>query len=164
VETVSRNLPDYDAFKKAFLNTWWSASRQSLVKCCLYQGKYNRNSNLTLLGHFLKYETMASYLEPRPTDVEVMEAIRYHFPLGVRAMLSNQPHTIEGALDLLRVEVMEASECFQKPHNQPQTSQHNATWPHPNSPRNNRRGQTHNQVRQIQYSNHRNRNWNRRNQ
>jgi hypothetical protein len=36
VETVSRNLPDYDAFKKSFLNTWWSAFQQSLVKCSLY--------------------------------------------------------------------------------------------------------------------------------
>jgi hypothetical protein len=51
-------------------------------------------------------------------DVEVIEAIRYHFPIGVqRAMLSNQLHTIEETLDLLkRVVVMEASEGFQKPH------------------------------------------------
>jgi hypothetical protein len=69
VETVSRNLPDYDAFKKSFISTRWSPSRQSLVKCSLYQGKYDRSSQLTLSGHFLKYATMASYLEPRPTDV-----------------------------------------------------------------------------------------------
>jgi hypothetical protein len=95
VETVSRNLPDYDAFKRSFIRTWWSPSRQSLVKCSLYQGKYDRNSQLSLSGHFLKYATMASYLEPRPTDVEVIEAIRYHFPWGVqRAMLTNQLHTI----------------------------------------------------------------------
>jgi hypothetical protein len=88
VETVSRNLPDYEAFKTSFLSTWWSASRQSLVKCSLYQGKYNRDSKLTWSGHFLKYATMASYLEARPTDVEVIEAIRYHFPSGVQlAML-----------------------------------------------------------------------------
>jgi hypothetical protein len=56
---------------------------------------------------------MASYL-PRPTDVEVIEAIRYHFPIGVqRAMLTNQLHTTDEVLDLLnRVEVMEASEGF----------------------------------------------------
>jgi hypothetical protein len=70
----------------------------------------------------LKYTTMASYLEPRPTNVEIIEAIRYHFPIGVqRAMLTNQLRTIEETLDLLkRVEVMEASEGFQKPHSQPQ--------------------------------------------
>jgi hypothetical protein len=80
VETISNNLTDYKAFRKALLNTWWSASRQSLVKCSLYQGRYNRQSTLSLSGHFLKYATMASYLEPRPTDEEVIEAIRYHFP------------------------------------------------------------------------------------
>jgi hypothetical protein len=96
IETVSRNLPDYEAFRKTFLNTWWSSSRQSLFKINLYQGKYNRNSNLSLSGHFLKYATMASYLDPRPTDVEVIEAIRYHFPIAVqRAMLTNQLRTIE---------------------------------------------------------------------
>jgi hypothetical protein len=165
VETVSRNLTDYEAFKRAFLNTWWSASRQSLVKCSLYQGKYSRNSNLSLSGYFLKYATLASYLEPRPTDVEVIEAIRYHFPIGVqRAMLANQLHTIEATLDLLkRVEVMEASEGFQKPHNQPQNPNPNASRPSPQTTTNDRRFQTQNQVRQIQYSHSRNRNhWNRR--
>jgi hypothetical protein len=70
---------------------------------------------------------MASYLESRPTDVEIIEAIRYHFPIGVqRAMLTNQLRTIKETLDLLKkVEVMEASEGFEKPHSQPQT--HNPT-------------------------------------
>jgi hypothetical protein len=106
---------------------------------------------------------MASYLEPRPTDVEVIEAIRYHFPLGVqRAMLTNQLHTIEEALDLLkRVEVMEASEGFQRPHSQPQTHNPNTSVAGSNPARNDRRGQTQNQVRQIQYSRPRNHcNWN----
>jgi hypothetical protein len=40
-ETVSHQLSDYEAFKKLFLSTWWSTAQQSLVKCSLYQGKYN---------------------------------------------------------------------------------------------------------------------------
>jgi hypothetical protein len=146
VETVSRNLTDYEAFKRAFLNTWWSATRQSLVKCSLYQEKYNRNSNLSLSGYFLKYATIASYLEPRPTDVEIIEAIRYHFPIGAqRAMLTNQLRTIEETLDLLkRVEVIEASEGFQKPHSQPQTHNPNASRPSPQTGMNDTRVQTQN--------------------
>jgi hypothetical protein len=77
IETVSRNLTDYEAFKSAFLNTWWSASLQNLVKCSLYQDKYNRNSNLTLSGHFLKYATKASHLEPRPTDYWILVQLTY---------------------------------------------------------------------------------------
>jgi hypothetical protein len=94
--------------------------------------------------------------------VEVIEAIRYHFPIGVqRGMLTNQLHTIEETLDLLkRAEVMEASEGFQKPHSQPQTHNHNASRPGSN-PAMNDRSQTLNQVTQIQYSSPRNPyNWN----
>jgi hypothetical protein len=94
-EAVSHQLRDYGAFREAFLNTWWSPSRQSLVNCSLYQGRYDRQSGLSLSAHFLKYATMASYLEPRPTDVEVIEAIRYHFPISVqRAMLNTQLKSI----------------------------------------------------------------------
>jgi hypothetical protein len=65
-DTVSQQLSDYGSFRKSFLSTWWSASQQSLVKCSLYQGKYNRQSNVTLSAHFLEYATMDSYLDPRP--------------------------------------------------------------------------------------------------
>jgi hypothetical protein len=46
--------------------------------------------------------------------VEVIEAIRYHFPLSVqRAMLTNQLHTLEETLNLLkRVEVMRHKKAF----------------------------------------------------
>jgi hypothetical protein len=57
---------------------------------------------------------MASYLEPRPTDVEVIEAIRHHFPVMVqRAMIGTQLGTVGEALDLLkRVEMMEGDGTY----------------------------------------------------
>ncbi|PNF21080.1 hypothetical protein B7P43_G06062 [Cryptotermes secundus] len=147
------NVADYEAFKKAFLNTWWSTSRQSLVKCTLYQAKYDRRSGLSLSGRFLKYVTMASYLNPRPSDGELIEAIRAHYPIGVqRAMLTNQMQTIEQALDLLkRVELMEQSENYPRPPMQPHNS-------NPNRPGNNpHRGHNHAQVRQLKLFPSRNR-------
>jgi hypothetical protein len=68
---------------------------------------------------------MASYLDPRPSDCEIVEAIRFHYPIGVqRAMLSGHLRTIEETLDLLkRVEVMEMNEGIQRPHNQLQHQQ-----------------------------------------
>ncbi|PNF34392.1 hypothetical protein B7P43_G14526 [Cryptotermes secundus] len=169
VETITVNLRDYEEFEREFSRISWSQSKQDLIRCSLYQGKYNRNSNLSLSVYFLKHATMASYLDPRPSHVEIIEAIRHHYPIGAqRAMLSNQLGTIEGTLDLLRRnEVMEASEGFDRPHYQ-------APQQHPNVARNNqqtgndRRAQTQNHVRQIQYSPHRNRNngnkWRNRNQ
>jgi hypothetical protein len=64
---------------------------------------------LSLSSYFLKYGTMASYLEPRPTDVEVIEAIRHHFPVMVQtSMIGTQLSTVGEALDLLkRVEMIE---------------------------------------------------------
>ncbi|PNF31608.1 hypothetical protein B7P43_G18000 [Cryptotermes secundus] len=166
VEAVSRNLADYDSFKKEFLNSWWSAARQSLSKCNLYQAKYNRQSGLSLSGHFLKYATMASYLDPRPSDPEIIEAVRYHFPVGVqRAMLTNQLKTIGDTLDLLRrVEVLEAGEGFHRTPNQLQTQHPNTVRQGTNPVRGDNRVQTQTPVRQIQYSrsqNRRNGNWRR---
>jgi hypothetical protein len=57
---------------------------------------------------------MTSYLEPTPTDVEVIEAIRHHFPVMVQgAMIGTQLSTVGEALDLLkRVEMMEGNGSY----------------------------------------------------
>ena len=153
VEAVSPNLRDYEAFKKGFLANWWSKSRQSSVRCAVYQDKYDRRSNLSLSAHFLKYATMASYLDPRPSDRDLIEAIKSHFPISVqRAMLTSQLCTVEETLELLkRIEIMEASESFQRPNAPPQSHHQNASRQGPNPPRNDHRGQTQPQVRQVQY-------------
>lgn len=72
VEAISHNLQDYEGFEKTFLYKCWSTSRQSLANCTLYQTKYARRSGLTLSTHFLKYATTASYLDPRPSDIQLI--------------------------------------------------------------------------------------------
>ncbi|PNF16798.1 hypothetical protein B7P43_G18328 [Cryptotermes secundus] len=155
-ETISHQLSDYESFRKEFLSVFWSASQQSLVKCSLYQGKYNRQSNLSLSGHFLKYATMASYLDPKPTASEIIEALRDHFPISVqRAMLSTQLRSIGEALDLLkRVEIIESQENYHNKYQDPKAS--HGYNPNRSGPaqqtrdRNRGRGQ----VRHIQYHGH----------
>jgi hypothetical protein len=165
-ETIRENLHDYEAFKCAFLKTWWSESRQNLVRRTLYQGRYDRNSNLSLSGYFLKHANMASYLNPSPPVSEIIESVKSHFPLNIqRAMLSNQLRTIEETLDFLRkVEIIETDNGFQRHHllSQNQTQTHPRQGSNPSA--NDRRGTTQNQVRQIQYYPHnRNRShWNNR--
>ena len=164
-ETASWNLKDYQEFRREFLSVWWSSSRQSLVKCRLYQGKFNRSSGISISAYFLQQATTASYLEPRLSDIEIIEAIRFHYPIQIqRAMLSNQLTSIGDALDLLkRVEVMEASEGYQRPHNpapqnNPIANRQNQMGP------NDRRAQPQGHVRQIQVRSPRrnnNRNWRR---
>jgi hypothetical protein len=67
LEATNMKFVNYEQFKSEFLATWWSAG-QRLVKCKLYQSKYDKIAGLSLSAHFLKYATMASYLEPKLTD------------------------------------------------------------------------------------------------
>jgi hypothetical protein len=62
LEATNIKLASYQQFKSEFLSTWWSAAQQGLVKCKLYQRKYDKSAGLSLSAHFLKYATMASYL------------------------------------------------------------------------------------------------------
>jgi hypothetical protein len=44
---------------------------------------------------FFKYTKVASYLDPQRTDIKIIEAIRYNYPLSVqKAMLNIQLKTI----------------------------------------------------------------------
>jgi hypothetical protein len=102
---------------------------------------------------------MALYLDPRPTDIEVIEAIRYHFPISVqRAMLSTQLYSIREALDLLKqVEIMESHEMYNKSWNFTTAHGHNTSRPGPAQHTGNQNwGQG--QVRHTQYHQHHSRN------
>jgi hypothetical protein len=59
---------------------------------------------------------MASYVDPKLSDIENIEAIRYHYSLNIqRAMLNIHMKTVSEALDLLkRIEGMENREHYQK--------------------------------------------------
>jgi hypothetical protein len=125
VETIQNSIND-ESFRAAFLKTWWSDSQQSLIKCSLYQGKYNRQSNLSLLGYFLMYATLASYVQPRISDSEFVEAIRFNFPVGIqKIMLSTQVHSVNETLHLLkRLEVLEDHDYSRKNDAQYSPPQH----------------------------------------
>jgi hypothetical protein len=158
VETASNNLKDYEEFKKAFLNTFWSSLRQGVEKCTLYQGRYDRGAGVSLSAYFLRQATTASYLEPKLNPVEIIQLLRTHYPVHIqRVMLSNQLSTIEQALDLLKqIEMMEVkSESSQRPHNVVPNQINNSPRHYPN---NSRGGRVENrrEVRQVQYD-HRNR-------
>jgi hypothetical protein len=93
--TVSQELTNYESFKKAFLSTWWFTAQQNLMRCNLYQSKYDKQAGLTLSGHFFKYALGTTYLGPSLSPEEVIDAIRYHFPISVqRAILCTRPKTI----------------------------------------------------------------------
>jgi hypothetical protein len=119
---------------------------------------------LSWSGYFLKYATLATYLEPRPNDVEIIEAIRQHFPITVqRAMLSNQLNTVQETLDLLkRVEIMEGSEAYRGSNQGPYQQNPPADRERTNHQENVRYRENRN-VRNVQYDRNYQRNYDHRN-
>jgi hypothetical protein len=104
LEAISDTFQNYEQFKEAFTSTWWSHSRQSfLEKCKLYQDKFNPNAGISFSAHFIKYAKTAAYLEPKPTETEVIEAIRYHFPIRIqRILLCTKLDSIGEAVEFLK--------------------------------------------------------------
>jgi hypothetical protein len=56
--------------------------------------------------------TLASYLDPKPTEVEIIEALKFRYPFEVqRAILNIQTKTISETLEILkRIKLIEAQE------------------------------------------------------
>jgi hypothetical protein len=85
VSAVSHTLNEYSRFKSAFAKVYWNQITHSNVRESIYQDKYNKQSGLTLSGHFLKYAVLPSYLRPKMADVELFNALMSHF-----ACISNE--------------------------------------------------------------------------
>jgi hypothetical protein len=93
---ISHTLTNYEQFKSAFAKDHWSQSHQNLVNCRIYQDKYYRQSNLSMSSHFIKYAVLASYLEPKLGDGELIDALMSHFTIyAQRAMLGANISTIQ---------------------------------------------------------------------
>jgi hypothetical protein len=96
IEAIAPRLPDYEAFNKAFLKHLVIYLQAITREMHAYQTRYVRRSGFSLSAHFLKHVNMAAYLDPRPSNVDLTEAVRAHYPIGVqRATLTNQFSTTE---------------------------------------------------------------------
>jgi hypothetical protein len=114
LEAISDKFLNYEEFKQAFINTWWSTSQQSLERCKLYQEKYDPSSETSFSAHFIKYAKTAAYLDPKPTEIEIVEAIRYHFPARIqRILLSTSLSTIGETVEILkRLDMLESQDQY----------------------------------------------------
>jgi hypothetical protein len=102
-ETKLHQVGDYANFKHEFLKTWWSSKQQGKLRCILYQGRYGNQSELSLSSYFLKYTTLATYLDPRPTDIEIIEALQTLCSYEIqRTLLNMHTNTISETADMLR--------------------------------------------------------------
>jgi hypothetical protein len=162
---VSHTLVTYEDFKMAFKRNFWNEGTQSLVKCSIYQDRYQKQYSTTMSNHFREYTVLATYLEPKMADREQIDALKFHFDLPVqRSFATAQLTSIQDAVDLIkRLEMVESIQIFQRSqlNQRPQTQQHNPRPPGQNYGNNNRPRQNHQYVRQIGYSSGRQFNQNR---
>jgi hypothetical protein len=154
---ISQTLTNYEQFKIAFAKNYWSRSHQNLVKCSIYLDKYDRQSDLSMSGHFIKYAVLASYLEPKLGDGELIDALRSHFPIyAQRAMLGANIGTIQEAIDFLkRLEMMEGNDTNKKSNPLPSNSNPLPDTRRQHGQRNDRYRRNEPFVRQVRYD-HRN--------
>jgi hypothetical protein len=80
----------------------------------MYQGKYTKHSKLSLSAYFLKQVTLVSYLDTKPTETEIIEALRCHYPFEIQRALV-QTNTIKETLEILRrLELLETQEQYSR--------------------------------------------------
>jgi hypothetical protein len=111
--------------------------------------------------HFLKYAVLASYLERKMTDVKLIDALRFHFPIYVQnSFAAAQLTCVQDALDLLkRLEAIEMREGLMwsnsagTSQNQGHDRSHGSAFDRSNGANNRPRPQSQ-QVRQV-YIQHR---------
>jgi hypothetical protein len=99
----------------------WNQVAQSNVRESIYQDKYDKQSGLTLSGHFLKYAVLASYLRAEMSDVELINALMGHFALHIqRSFASVQITSVQDATSFLRrLESIEGNESYQESNRGP---------------------------------------------
>jgi hypothetical protein len=115
VSAVSYTLNDYSQFISAFSKVYWNQVAQSNVRKSIYQVTYNKQSGLTLSGHFLKYFVLASYFQPKMADAELINALMSHFAMHIqRRYASIQINSIQDAINFLQcLESIEGTDSYQ---------------------------------------------------
>jgi hypothetical protein len=89
--TTASSLQSYEQFISAFKRNFCSPSKQSIVKCSIYQEKQSRASNMSMSEYFLKFVVLASYLDTRINDEELIDAMKFHYPVYVQNSFAVAP-------------------------------------------------------------------------
>ena len=68
-----------DFFKKALTELLWDGTRQSEIRCRVYQDRYNYRSGESLSEHYIRYANMAIMLSPAMSDQDLLGAMITHY-------------------------------------------------------------------------------------
>jgi hypothetical protein len=95
-------MKTFEGFRKALLEKFWSLSCQARVRLQIYQDQYDYRGNENYCDHLMKYAVKAKYLEPPMSNLEFLNALKEHYPLGVKkAWIVAKPQTLSEAAAFL---------------------------------------------------------------
>lgn len=78
--TVYDTIGSYENFKTTFANLLWGQTRQAQIRCSIYQDRWDKRNNDTYTEHYIRYEGMASMLNPAMSEEDLVRAMINHFP------------------------------------------------------------------------------------
>ncbi|XP_023702640.1 uncharacterized protein LOC111861912 [Cryptotermes secundus] len=95
-------IKTFEGFRRAFLDKFWSLSGQARVRLRIYQDRYDPRGAANYCDHLMKYAVKAKYLEPPMSNLEFLNALKEHYPLGVKkAWVVAKPQTLQGSVYLV---------------------------------------------------------------
>lgn len=70
--------------KRDFLNTFWTKKKQREIRLKIENDRYHNNNGKSMLSHFSKYVNLASFLEPKIFDEELLNSLVRHYPTNLQ--------------------------------------------------------------------------------
>jgi hypothetical protein len=77
--TTYGQLKSYNDFKTAFMELLWDCTRQSEIRCRMYQDNYDYRSGESLSEHYIRYANMDSMLSLTMSDQDLLGAMVTHY-------------------------------------------------------------------------------------
>ena len=84
--TAYGQLKSYDDFKRAFTELLWDSTRQSEIRCRVYQDRYDYRSGESF-SEQIRYDNMASMISPAMSDQDLLGAMVTHFEPRIQTCL-----------------------------------------------------------------------------
>jgi hypothetical protein len=85
--TAYRQFKSYEDFKRAFTELLWDSTRQSEIRCRVYQDRYDYRSRESFSEHYIRYANMANMLSPAMSDQDLLSAMVTHYEPRIQACL-----------------------------------------------------------------------------
>jgi hypothetical protein len=101
-DAIWDELKTFEHFRKAFINKFWSLPHQAKVRLQIYHDNHDPGGAVNYCDHLKTYAVKAKYLEPPMSNFELLNALKEHYPIGVKkAWIVAKPRTVHDAAEFL---------------------------------------------------------------